>query len=103
MIIVVTNISHVCFRDKSCMLHFITMDSIKDGALETVAASRFAALVSVVLACLVIRSLYRAFVTPLRGIPGPFAAKFSRIWKLVEVLKGHFEKTDIALHRKYGL
>jgi hypothetical protein len=79
------------------------MDSIKDWALGKVATSRFVVLVLVVLAGLIIRSLYRAFVTPLRGIPGPFAAKFSRIWKLVEILKGHFEKTDIALHRKYGI
>ena len=40
---------------------------------------------------------------PLRSVPGPFWARFTRLWYLNEVAKGHFEKTDIRLHKKYGL
>ncbi|PMD27974.1 cytochrome P450 [Hyaloscypha hepaticicola] len=47
-------------------------------------------------------SIFRALSTPLRGIPGPFLARFTRFWKLKEIYKGHFEKTNVKLHRKYG-
>jgi hypothetical protein len=38
----------------------------------------------------------------LRDIPGPFTASFTRLWKLRQMYKGDFEKTNIALHKKYG-
>ena len=47
-------------------------------------------------------SIFRALSTSLRGIPGPFLARFTRFWKLKEIYKGHFEKTNVKLHRKYG-
>lgn len=37
-----------------------------------------------------------------RDIPGPAAAKFSRLWKLHSVWKGDHHNTAIDLHRKYG-
>ena len=40
---------------------------------------------------------------PLRSLPGPFWARFTRVWYLNEVSKGNFEKTNIQLHKKYGL
>ncbi len=43
-----------------------------------------------------------AFFKPLRAIPGPFFARFTRLWYLREIHKGHFEQTNIDLHRKYG-
>ncbi|KAJ5377210.1 uncharacterized protein N7496_004619 [Penicillium cataractarum] len=39
---------------------------------------------------------------PLRDIPGPLWARFSRVWYLRTVNKGHFEKRNIALHRAHG-
>jgi hypothetical protein len=50
-----------------------------------------------------LRILIRAFATPLRNIPGPFLARFTRFWKLREYYRGAFEKTNIALHRTYGM
>ncbi|XWW95593.1 hypothetical protein V2A60_003558 [Cordyceps javanica] len=44
----------------------------------------------------------RAVASPLRSIPGPFFARFTRLWYFVRVLKGHFEAENIALHRRYG-
>jgi hypothetical protein len=35
-------------------------------------------------------------------IPGPFLARFTRLWFLRAILKGDFEKTNIELHRKHG-
>jgi hypothetical protein len=49
--------------------------------------------------------LYQLFAylrDPLRDVPGPLLARFTRLWYLREVATGHFEKTNIALHKKYG-
>ncbi|KAH9215292.1 cytochrome P450 that detoxifies the phytoalexin pisatin [Leptodontidium sp. 2 PMI_412] len=40
--------------------------------------------------------------SPLRGIPGPWAARFTRLWELFAVAQGDFNKRTIALHRNYG-
>ena len=40
---------------------------------------------------------------PLRTVPGPFFARFTRLWYLKAVWHGKFEKTNIALHKKYGI
>lgn len=39
---------------------------------------------------------------PLRDIPGPLLARFTRFWLFFEIYKGSFERTNIELHRKYG-
>jgi hypothetical protein len=39
---------------------------------------------------------------PLRSVPGPLLARFTRLWYLRAVSKGDFEKTNIELHRKHG-
>jgi hypothetical protein len=39
---------------------------------------------------------------PLRSIPGPFLARFTRLWYFLEIYKGSFEATDVELHKKYG-
>jgi hypothetical protein len=60
-------------------------------------------LVPVCLVAFVIaRSVIRAFILSPRNVPGPFLARFSRLWYLKQVLKGNFEKTNIELHRRYG-
>ncbi|KAL4878833.1 cytochrome P450 [Aspergillus karnatakaensis] len=51
---------------------------------------------------LVLRLLYRRFVTGLNGIPGPTLAKYSRLWKLHSVWKGDHHLTEIELHKKHG-
>jgi hypothetical protein len=59
-------------------------------------------LVLAVVSILFLRTLLRAFVTPLRNVPGPFLAKFSRFWKLREYYRGGFERTNIELHQRHG-
>jgi hypothetical protein len=46
--------------------------------------------------------LYRIVQDPLRPLPGPLWARFSRLWYLSAVHKGDFELQNIELHRKYG-
>lgn len=46
--------------------------------------------------------LLQYILDPLRDIPGPFLARFTRLWYFLEIYKGTYELTDIELHKKYG-
>lgn len=46
--------------------------------------------------------LYRSLTSPLRLVPGPFLARFGRLYYFVRVAQGRWEHDDIQLHRKYG-
>jgi len=50
---------------------------------------------------IVLRAVYVA-LDPLRDIPGPFLARFTRIWYFFEIYKGSFERSNIELHKNYG-
>lgn len=53
----------------------------------------------------VARALYAilaAALSPTRHIPGPFLARFTRLWYFYSVWKGQAEKDNIRLHRKYA-
>jgi hypothetical protein len=50
----------------------------------------------------VLRSIIRALSSPLRSLPGPFWARFTRLWYLSKVWAGDFQKTNIELHEVYG-
>ncbi|EPE36267.1 Cytochrome P450 [Glarea lozoyensis ATCC 20868] len=57
---------------------------------------------------LLITGIYIFYVTisaildPLRSVPGPFLARFTRLWYLFAIYKGNFELRDIEIHRLYG-
>lgn len=57
----------------------------------------FAALSAWLLYCVV-----AAATSPTRHIPGPFLARFTRLWYFYSVYTGHHEKHAFALHRKYA-
>jgi hypothetical protein len=45
----------------------------------------------------------RNYLTPgTSSIPGPFLAKFSNIWRFIDVAKGRAEVTLYKLHQKHG-
>ncbi|KAJ5986621.1 hypothetical protein N7451_010986 [Penicillium sp. IBT 35674x] len=46
--------------------------------------------------------LVQAWLHPLRDVPGPFWARFSRLWYLHAVSRGDFHKINVGLHQKYG-
>lgn len=47
--------------------------------------------------------LARNYFTPgVVSIPGPFAAKFSNLWRFVDVARGRPDITLHKLHQKYG-
>lgn len=47
-------------------------------------------------------SIVSAIMDPLRGIPGPFLARFTRLWYFFELYKGSFEISNVGLHKTYG-
>lgn len=46
--------------------------------------------------------LLRPLLSSSRRIPGPFLARYTRLWLLREVWYGTFPYTSVELHRKYG-
>ena len=48
------------------------------------------------------QTLYAAYGTPLRNIPGPWLAKFSRIWLFNAINSRKFQTINLEIHRKYG-
>ncbi|EXJ92679.1 cytochrome P450 oxidoreductase [Capronia epimyces CBS 606.96] len=46
--------------------------------------------------------LYMSLTSPLRSVPGPFFARFGRVYYFWKVSRGHWEHDNLALHRKYG-
>ena len=58
-----------------------------------------------VLIAICVPVVYRIFIAakdPLHDVPGPLLARFTRLWFLKAILNRDFEKTHIALHKKYG-
>ncbi|KAF8855018.1 putative cytochrome P450 oxidoreductase [Acephala macrosclerotiorum] len=47
-------------------------------------------------------SIVSVIMDPLRGIPGPFLARFTRLWYFFELYKGSFEISNVGLHKTYG-
>jgi hypothetical protein len=40
--------------------------------------------------------------SPLRRVPGPWLAGYTRLWKLYYTFRGDMERVNINLHKKYG-
>lgn len=53
-------------------------------------------------AAIILYFLLQSTFDPLRDIPGPLLARFTRLWYFIEIYKGSFELTEIDLHKKYG-
>ncbi|TGO19981.1 hypothetical protein BPAE_0325g00080 [Botrytis paeoniae] len=62
-------------------------------------------ILQVILSSICIFGFYLAwyyFTSPLKSIPGPFLAKFTNFWRLIDTYNGRAELTHIFLHEKYG-
>lgn len=49
------------------------------------------------------RSVFQAWFSPLKQVPGPFLARYSRLWELFSVTRGKSHRNIIKLHEKYGV
>ena len=54
------------------------------------------------LVAVILRALYRAYGTTLRDIPGPWQARYTRLWLLRAISSRSFQKINLDLHRQYG-
>ena len=45
---------------------------------------------------------YRLFLHPLAGVPGPFVARFTGLWRTTRYFKGTWFDDILGLHQKYG-
>lgn len=50
----------------------------------------------------IIFTLVQSILDPLRRIPGPLLARYTRLWYLYKIYQGDFEKTNIELHERHG-
>ncbi|KAL3487620.1 cytochrome P450 [Aspergillus germanicus] len=46
--------------------------------------------------------IYNFITDPLLDIPGPFLARFTRLWLSYQYATGQYERTNIQLHKRYG-
>jgi hypothetical protein len=53
-------------------------------------------------AAVCLRYLLMPFLSPLRSIPGPLLARFTRLWELRALHRGDIEAVTIDLHRRHG-
>ena len=51
---------------------------------------------------LFLHAVYKAYATPLRHIPGPWIANFTRLWLLRAINSREYQRINVELHRKYG-
>lgn len=62
----------------------------------------FLLLAAVALIVFPILTILQVILSPLRGLPGPIAARFTRLWYFTKVWQGDFHKDNVKLHEKYG-
>ncbi|KAF3020091.1 hypothetical protein E8E14_003548 [Neopestalotiopsis sp. 37M] len=63
---------------------------------------RLAVAVGTALLAYGVYTLVSALISPLRSVPGPFSARFTRLWYLKEVWTHKFHRTNLELHQRHG-
>ena len=71
-------------------------------SVKSFSATEYTFFVLLALGAIVLRFLYITFTDPLRDVPGPFIARYTRLWELQQFRKGHFERINIDLHKQHG-
>ena len=56
----------------------------------------------VVVALFLVKWAFDLVTDPMKDVPGPFLARFTKLWLLRQYVKGNFEKTNVELHEKFG-
>ena len=74
--------------------------SFLEEALERVGV---VGVIFLVIALYLLKWIFDLVIDPLRDIPGPFLARFTRLWLLRQYVNGDFQKTNLELHEQYGM
>ncbi|KKA18016.1 Uncharacterized protein T310_8041 [Rasamsonia emersonii CBS 393.64] len=59
-------------------------------------------LLGAVCVLVITKFIWEFLFSPLKAFPGPLLAKFTDLWRVVAVLRGQFDSTNVRLHLKYG-
>ncbi|CAH0015648.1 unnamed protein product [Clonostachys rhizophaga] len=78
------------------------MAELRVGKVLAFALANKAELISAFTVGLLAFYLDLARSNPLGDIPGPFLARFTKLWLAKQYCAGHYEQTNITLHEKYG-
>ncbi|KAF7942565.1 uncharacterized protein EAE97_006019 [Botrytis byssoidea] len=70
--------------------------------LEEIISLPIWALITIPVSIYILSTVFLAIVDPLRHIPGPFLARFTRAWYCWKIYEGDFERTNQQLHTRYG-
>lgn len=47
--------------------------------------------------------LWRTVFSSLASVPGPFLARFTDLWYVCRMYRGHFQQDNVELHKKHGM
>ena len=78
-------------------MHYIT-----DISAMLYLGKLFVSLALLPLAWILVQTLTQGHKTSLEEIPGPWSAKYTRLWLLRAYASRSFHQTNLFLHRKYG-
>ena len=105
------NVSHYIAINNSSSLPQLILSHSKMVLLSSTLIERASAFVhnftviaaiGVITISLLLYDTYRVVSDPLRKVPGPFWARYTRLWEVYHVRKGHFHSLNVELHEKYG-
>lgn len=71
-------------------------------AFNLISVTGVLVLLSVLTVLSVVQRVYKASTAPLRHLPGPLLARFSRWWLFGAIGSRNFQNININLHKKYG-
>lgn len=85
-------------------LTFITMTTSNSSQLVTESSHTriYISIFAVLIGFSVFRRIFQAAFSPLRKLPGPFLARFTRLWEVQANLKHEATTFNISLHERYG-
>ncbi|TGO56932.1 hypothetical protein BOTNAR_0212g00080 [Botryotinia narcissicola] len=70
--------------------------------LEEIISLPIWALITIPVSIYILSTVFLAIIDPLRHIPGPFLARFTRAWYCWKIYEGYFERTNHQFHTRYG-
>lgn len=70
--------------------------------VNEVAESGLKSLALVFISSILTLVFYRIYLHPLRRVPGPFAAKYTELWRTRKYMLGDWHRDILDLHKAYG-